>query len=472
MRKSIVVVMVVLVAGFAQLASAAPPKKAWYIGLTVSPEVEWDDATLTRVTPESTTPGLLPFEFPFPGLEWLGSTTTPEEFTQGEVQYDSGMAYGAVLGYQFTRLIRAELEYRDMEADIDAIDQFRVKGQSAATAGFLNVWFDFNRGGYIQPYIGAGVGRAHVSFGDASDTVLIGQAGLGLNLAVTDHLAIDIGYRKFDAETAMFSVGDNTDFELDTRGEMSMLTLKYTAVAPKAYRPADADGDGVSDPNDHCPGTPKGAVVDQNGCSDSDGDGVFDLTDACPDTAPGLSVDRRGCADADGDGVLDRHDECPGTPAGVMVNDKGCRDADGDGVKDTLDQCPGTPTGVTVLANGCSSQQSLILQGVSFETGKAVLTPAAKALLTTTATALAEHADVAIELHGHTDSVGNAEANMALSLRRAASVRRHLAAKGYPADRITIEGFGESKPVADNATPEGRAMNRRVEIHFRTGNTE
>jgi hypothetical protein len=131
----------------------------------------------------------------------------------------------------------------------------------------------------------------------------------------------------------------------------------------------DADGDGVSDAADLCPGTPAGEPVNANGCSasqlDADGDGVSDAADQCPGTPAGEPVNANGCSasqlDADGDGVSDAADQCPGTPAGEPVNANGCSasqlDSDGDGVSDAADQCPGTPAGEPVNANGCSASQ-------------------------------------------------------------------------------------------------------------------
>ena len=99
--------------------------------------------------------------------------------------------------------------------------------------------------------------------------------------------------------------------------------------------------------------------------ADADGDGVPDASDLCPGTAAGATVDANGCAasqlDADSDGVSDANDLCPGTPAGEAVDANGCGasqlDADGDGVSDAIDLCPGTPVGDLVDANGCSDSQ-------------------------------------------------------------------------------------------------------------------
>ena len=77
---------------------------------------------------------------------------------------------------------------------------------------------------------------------------------------------------------------------------------------------------------------------------------------------------------------------------------------------------------------------------------------------------LKDWGDVKVEVAGHTDSVGTEEYNMGLSLRRAEAVRQYLVGKGIAADRLIVRGYGESRPVADNATAEGRFQNRRVEL--------
>ena len=78
--------------------------------------------------------------------------------------------------------------------------------------------------------------------------------------------------------------------------------------------------------------------------------------------------------------------------------------------------------------------------------------------------ALKEWGDVNVEVAGHTDSMGSDKYNMGLSLRRAEAVRNYLVDKGIPAERLTVKAYGESQPVADNATEEGRFQNRRVEL--------
>ncbi|WP_226858245.1 OmpA family protein [Diaphorobacter aerolatus] len=104
------------------------------------------------------------------------------------------------------------------------------------------------------------------------------------------------------------------------------------------------------------------------------------------------------------------------------------------------------------------------LGDVLFEFGKAELTSQAAPRLDKLAQFLTEFPNRKLLIEGYTDSVGTAAANQTLSERRAASVQSALASRGVAADRMTVRGYGKDFPVADNASPEGRAMNRRVEI--------
>ena len=102
---------------------------------------------------------------------------------------------------------------------------------------------------------------------------------------------------------------------------------------------------------------------------------------------------------------------------------------------------------------------------VLFTSGKAELLPAAQAKLTEVANALTQQSpDGKIVVEGHTDAQGKEAFNLDLSTRRAQAVRDYLASHGVAPDRITAQGLGFSRPIADNKTPEGRANNRRVEI--------
>ena len=141
-------------------------------------------------------------------------------------------------------------------------------------------------------------------------------------------------------------------------------------------------------------------------------------------------------------------------------------DEDGDGVPDNIDKCPGTPAGVVVDEFGCEKVIRLNL-GVHFAFDSAKVNDAAKKEIDKVTDYLNTTDNYKVLLEGHTDSTGNANYNQKLSERRANSVKNVLVNQGLEADRITTVGYGETQPVATNATKEGRAQNRRVDAKFR-----
>ena len=104
-----------------------------------------------------------------------------------------------------------------------------------------------------------------------------------------------------------------------------------------------------------------------------------------------------------------------------------------------------------------------------FATGSESLDIAGREMLRRVAAILLRYPQVSTAVEGHTDNVGDAERNRQLSLRRAQAVRDELAGLGVPATRLTLEGFGESRPIGDNSTRDGRAQNRRVDLRFDIG---
>lgn len=235
--------------------------------------------------------------------------------------------------------------------------------------------------------------------------------------------------------------------------------------------PPDSDGDGVANRVDQCSDTPRGARVDSKGCPiDADGDGVYDGLDQCPDTPAGVKVDGKGCPlDTDGDGVTDDKDQCPDTPKGDAVDTQGCslpKDSDGDGTADDKDACPTVAAPGT--ADGCPPQapvKKITLNGVHFDFDRDNLRAVSYPILDAAVDTLkGDWGDVRIEVAGHTDSIASDAYNLDLSRRRADTVRKYLVRKGIAADRLVAKGYGESQPIADNSTEEGRFQNRRVEL--------
>ncbi|WP_409278418.1 OmpA family protein [Pseudomonas defluvii] len=154
-------------------------------------------------------------------------------------------------------------------------------------------------------------------------------------------------------------------------------------------------------------------------------------------------------------------------------------DEDHDGVPDSRDKCPGTPRGVQVDANGCPpapvveqpvvvKEEVIVIRDVRFMFNSAKLTAADKMRLDKVASRLKSEAPGArLSVTGHTDSVGSDAYNQKLSERRAHSVTDYLVESGVPRSSfVSVRGAGESQPVADNKTEDGRSMNRRVEIRI------
>ena len=276
------------------------------------------------------------------------------------------------------------------------------------------------------------------------------------------------------------------------------------------YAQHDADRDGLVDSEDKCPQAPedKDAFEDADGCPDpdNDGDGVLDVTDACP-LAPedkDAFEDADGCADpdndadgtldvsdkcvlqpgpaayqgcpppdADRDGLADDVDACPNEPGPAAL--KGCPDSDGDGLLDSQDACPKAPETMNGVADedGCpdsvqtkvslSKERIIILEQVLFDTAKATIKQESFELLDQVAKVFEEHPEIKrVRIEGHTDDVGNDKKNQTLSDNRAKAVMAYLVAKKIDASRLEAVGYGETKPLVANDTPENRQKNRRV----------
>jgi len=154
--------------------------------------------------------------------------------------------------------------------------------------------------------------------------------------------------------------------------------------------------------------------------------------------------------DEDGDGVFDRRDRCADTPANTPVDHRGC-------------PVPQYPDRVQTEP---AQTQVITLSDLLFVFNQSDLTPTAKSELDALMSQFEDADVVSIKVVGHTDNVGSDAYNQALSERRASSVAEYLISQGVAPNKVTSEGKGESQPIADNDTDEGRAKNRRVELHI------
>ncbi|MEW5721762.1 MAG: OmpA family protein [Thermodesulfobacteriota bacterium] len=138
-----------------------------------------------------------------------------------------------------------------------------------------------------------------------------------------------------------------------------------------------------------------------------------------------------------------------------------CVDEDGDTICDDQDQCPHTPKGAPVDNRGCW----ITAFSQFFDFDKALVKEEFLPRIKSSAEIIINNPHLIILIAGHTDNKGTDEYNMKLGLRRAEAVRDKLVEFGVSPERLKVESHGESQPIADNDTEEGRAQNRRVELH-------
>ena len=229
----------------------------------------------------------------------------------------------------------------------------------------------------------------------------------------------------------------------------------------------DSDSDGIKDSDDACP--QNAGPKENQGCPDKDSDGLFDFIDACPEIAG--PKENNGCPwpDTDGDGILDKDDDCP-LLKGPAAN-KGCpyKDTDGDGLLDKDDDCPNTAG--PIENKGCPIIEVEIVEvlrtafdNLEFESGKDIILEVSKVALDELADVLIKKATWKLEISGHTDNIGGENFNLVLSKKRAEALKNYLIFKGVDTNRLITFYFGETQPLIDNTTEEGRKKNRRVEM--------
>jgi OOP family OmpA-OmpF porin len=357
--------------------------------------------------------------------------------TISRIEYDVGYLGGLVFGYGLSNGLRFEIDLAQRESDADQQHDLNREpnednGDVRARSLMGNLWIDLGGRGPVRPYIGGGYGLVQIEVDDPSfrespankqdDDVGAWQAGAGLGFDLSPHWTLSIDYRYLNSEKGKFDFLDNnpdTYTKADYRSQSAMATLRYFFFAAE----------------------PEPAPV------------------VAPPPPPPEVVAPVAPADSDGDGVADELDQCPGTPAGVKVNDVGC----------PLPACKTPEPGQPVTLEGCAAGDVIVLRGVNFEFDKSRLTANARGILDGVGDSLIKAPDIKVELGGHTDGKGTDEYNQRLSERRAESVRQYLVGKGVEPTRMTAVGYGESRPVADNETEEGRELNRRVELKVTEG---
>jgi len=259
----------------------------------------------------------------------------------------------------------------------------------------------------------------------------------------------------------------------------------------------DNDGDGIPDTLDKCPNAAedKDSFQDNDGCPDydNDNDAIPDSVDKCPMEKEDKDnfKDEDGCPDYDNDGdaIPDSVDKCPNLAEDIdMFEDNdGCPDYDNDkdGIADTVDNCIMEPETFNGYRDNDGCPDTLIkptetetkalntkLRAINFKTASAELLPASNAALDYIVTFLRQYPYLRYEIQGHTDAQGSDDYNMLLSAARAGTVRSYLLAKGIADSNLIAIGYGETRPIDDNNTAKGRAVNRRVEFTIIDSNDE
>jgi len=351
------------------------------------------------------------------------------------------------------------------DASVDNLSYYGIDGTVKYSLGeVLNTsWF--------EPYLGAGGGYTWVD--EIGAGTLNGTLGFNLwfteNVGFTIQTAYKHAFEDYLQTHFQHTAGLSIKFGgKDTDGDGIYDKDDACPDVPglEAFNGCpDTDGDGIEDSKDDCP--TEAGLAEFNGCPDSDGDGIADKDDNCPTVAGLKSLN--GCPDADGDGVADGDDKCP-NEAGPAANN-GCPwpDSDGDGVIDKDDQCPDKVG--TVANNGCPEVTEAVIKALNsyaktilFDTGKASIKDQSASVLNDIIGILNEYTNANFLIEGHTDSVGSESSNQKLSQERASSVMNYLISNGIASNRLSSQGFGESRPIDTNNTRAGRANNRRVEI--------
>jgi outer membrane protein OmpA-like peptidoglycan-associated protein len=267
--------------------------------------------------------------------------------------------------------------------------------------------------GRLQPFVLIGFGGSTSASADTTviknDTDLVGQVGVGLKYKAGESWGL-----RFDARAILPPSNEDSGITYD--GELLLGVYKTFGAKPKpAPAPAPTETPPPAEPKpETCPPCEQAATPPD---PDPDRDGFVGAGDACPDKPETVNnyQDTDGCPDE--------------VPAQVK-------------------------------------QFTGVISGVEFATGSDGLAPGSTTVLDGAVTALRDHPTLRVEISGHSDTSGDAAKNRELSRRRAEAVKTYLVSKGIAANRLEAVGFGPDKPIADNATPEGRAKNRRVEFRI------
>lgn len=332
-----------------------------------------------------------------------------------------GALGGFIGGYKFPFGLRLELEldYRYNTPRRLKVVGFRntstLTGDQQALTAFANAWYDFSLPGArwtrVHPYVGAGLGAAEI---------------YTRRVRAFRH---DTGERidQDGSDTAFaWQLGTGVDYDLSRRWTVSA-GYRFLQTGHRRDLLVTDDGSGAVHSKVYSRYRAHALLVSLAY--------TFGGEPAPPPPITTAEILTPPPTDSDHDGVTDAHDKCPNTPAGAKVD-----------------------------ASGCVIENTLVLRAISFQFDSDELTAPARETLDEVAAALLGQPQLKVQIEGAADSTGPERYNLALSQRRAERARRYLVDHGVAPGNLRTIGLGESHPVADNLSAEGRARNRRVDF--------
>ena len=284
--------------------------------------------------------------------------------------------------------------------------------------------------GVIMPFADVGIGMYLNPKEESGDSDFEFHFGLGARYMLTERLALRADVRHVLTDTLY------SELAISSANIEIMVGVDYAFWVDKPVKSNDTDNDGVTDDVDACPSIPGELIT--KGCPDKDGDGIADGEDTCPEQAGDPITG--GCPDMDGDEIIDSEDDCPEVYGAATY--KGCPAP----LPEELENFLG------------------VLEGIKFKTGSAEIESESFPILSEASQILLKYPYLRVRIEGHTDSRGDEDNNMDLSRRRAQAVKNFLVDEGVLADRLEAEGYGDTQPIGDNETPDGRSRNRRIEF--------
>ncbi|MER3523391.1 MAG: hypothetical protein C4326_04820 [Ignavibacteria bacterium] len=400
-------------------------------------------------------------------------------------------------------------------------DYMETKGLAADLVGWM-----YLGDGKFSPYLYAGLGAYRytrrvsggVAYPDTRDNMTIHiPVGFGADLMFSKYVGfnVDFGVRLMDDLTDYWQ-GDVE--RTPAVGRLDLYAVGRVGVV-FAFGGADSDdddGDGLTNEEERSWALdPLRADTDSDGLSDgeevnsfrtnpktvdTDGDGILDADEVLVYKTSPITVDTDGDGLSDGDEIVrfntnplhvdtDRDGLTDGEEVLKYGTNPRAADTGNDGVNDK-DESTGhktnppkaDPDGVeirnrtdhpdanddmhheVVKPSPVKIGKAIVLEGITFAPGTIVIERGSVHVLQRALSVLREQPDIEVEIRGFTDSVGSYAANMQLSQRRAEAVRAWLVLRGIAPQRLTAKGYGPQFPIADNATPEGKAKNRRIEF--------